>query len=68
MKAIVVKLSDFNNPNYKRLFGQIVNLSTSYHVCWESSLVYIYFDNDPTLTACSSSLFVASILHRVTLI
>jgi len=68
MKAIVVNMSDFNNPKFKRVFSIIVNLSGFAPCCKKNGLVYIFFSNETDLTACSSSLFVGSILHRVTLI
>ena len=68
MKAIVVKESDFNNPKFKRIFSTIVNMSGFAPCCKECGLVYLFFCNETYLTACSSALFVGSILHRVTII
>lgn len=68
MKAIVVNMSDFNNPKFKRVFSTIVNMSGFAPCCKNNGLVYLFFCNETDLTACSSALFVGSILHRVTLI
>lgn len=68
MKAIVILLSDFNNPKFKARFDQIVSLSVSVRIDKERDLVFFCYDSDITLSACSYSLFIGSILHRVTLI
>lgn len=67
MKAIVVKMSDYKNAKYERLFSSILALSSSVRIYNKRGFVIFVFTHDSNLTTCSSVLYIGHVLHHVIL-